>query len=76
MKRTPVFGSPEKGAQTLVYAATAPELEGVSGRFLFKSKEHETKPISHDREVAARLWSISEQLCGLIPALHGGERRA
>ena len=76
MKRLPVFGSAEKGAETLVYAATAPELDGVSGRFYFKSKEYQTKSITHDREVAARLWQLSEQLCGLVPALDGGERHA
>jgi NAD(P)-dependent dehydrogenase (short-subunit alcohol dehydrogenase family) len=76
MKRMPVFGSPEKGAQTLVYAATAAELDGVSGRFFFKSKEYETKPVTHDRELAVRLWRHSEQLCGLVPALEGAERSA
>jgi retinol dehydrogenase 14 len=76
MKRLPMFSSPEKGAQTLVYAATAPELDGVSGRFFFKSKEYRTKPITHDREVAARLWHLSEQLCGLVSALDAGERHA
>ena len=76
MKRMPMFGSPEKGAQTLVYAATAPELGGASGRFFFKSKEYDTKPITHDGELAVRLWRVSEQLCGLVPALDGGERGA
>jgi NAD(P)-dependent dehydrogenase (short-subunit alcohol dehydrogenase family) len=76
MKRMPMFGPPQKGAQTLVHAAVAPELEGVSGRFYFKSKEYETKPITHDREIAARLWQVSEQLCGLVPAVDGGERHA
>jgi NAD(P)-dependent dehydrogenase (short-subunit alcohol dehydrogenase family) len=76
MKRMPVFGSPEKGAQTLVYAATAAELDGASGRFFLKSKEYETKPVTHDRELAVRLWRHSEQLCGLVPALEGAERSA
>jgi NAD(P)-dependent dehydrogenase (short-subunit alcohol dehydrogenase family) len=68
MKRLPMFGSPEKGARTLVYAAAVPELSGVSGRFFFKSREIQTKPITHDADVAARLWSVSEALCGLEPA--------
>jgi NAD(P)-dependent dehydrogenase (short-subunit alcohol dehydrogenase family) len=76
MKRLPVFGSAEEGARTVVYAATAPELDGVSGRFFFKSREYETKPITHDAKLAGRLWRHSEQLCGLVPALDGGERHA
>jgi NAD(P)-dependent dehydrogenase (short-subunit alcohol dehydrogenase family) len=76
MKRLPVFAPPERGAQTLVYAATAPELDGVSGRFFFKSAEYETKPVTHDLDAAARLWDISEQLCGLVPAVNRAERHA
>jgi retinol dehydrogenase 14 len=65
MKATPRFGTPEKGARTLVYAATDPELEGVTGRFYFKEKELATKPVTRDSELAAQLWQISEEMCGL-----------
>jgi enoyl-[acyl-carrier-protein] reductase (NADH) len=71
MKRLPVFRSAEHGARTLVYAASAAELDGVSGRFLFKSREYDTKPVTHDRALAERLWRLSEQLCGLAPAPAG-----
>jgi NAD(P)-dependent dehydrogenase (short-subunit alcohol dehydrogenase family) len=67
MKRLPIFGSPEKGAQTLIYASAAPELAGVTGRLFFKSHEIQTKPVTHDGEVAAHLWSASEALCGPTP---------
>jgi len=65
MKRLPVFGSAEKGARTLIYAASEPELAGVTGRFFFKSQELATKPVTHDGDIAARLWSVSAELCGL-----------
>ena len=65
MKATPRFGTPEHGARTLVYAATDPELEGVTGRFYYKEKELATKPVTHNTELAARLWQISSDLCGL-----------
>jgi NAD(P)-dependent dehydrogenase (short-subunit alcohol dehydrogenase family) len=68
MKRLPIFGSPEDGARTLVYAAAAPELVGITGRFFFKSREIQTKPVTRDQDVAAHLWSVSEQLAGLAPA--------
>jgi retinol dehydrogenase 12 len=63
MKRTPRFGSAEKGARTLIYAAAEPELEGVSGRFFYKSKELDTKPVTHDVAIAERLWQLSDELC-------------
>lgn len=33
------FASPEKGARTSIYLASAPELEGVTGRYFAKGKE-------------------------------------
>ena len=62
MKRTPLFKSPQHAARTSVYLATSPEVAGVTGRFFMHSKERGSKPITHDREVAAKLWAVSEQL--------------
>jgi retinol dehydrogenase 14 len=65
MKATPRFGTPEKGARTLVYAATDPELVGVTGHFYYKEKELATKPVTHNTDIAAHLWQISAALCGI-----------
>ncbi len=67
MKRMPMFGTAENGARVLVYAAADPSLDGVSGRFFFKLRELETKPITHDTEITARIWRVSEELSGLAP---------
>jgi retinol dehydrogenase-14 len=73
MKATPRFGSPEKGARTLVYAAADPSLEGVTGKFFYKSRELETRPVTHDSGIAARLWRVSAELSGLAPDQQGAE---
>jgi hypothetical protein len=73
LKATPRFGSPENGARTLVYAAADPSLEGVTGTFFYKSRKLETKPVTHDSEVAARLWRVSAELSGLTPDQQGAE---
>src|SRR5579859_1761057 len=58
-----LIGAPaEKSAQTAVYLATSPEVEGVTGQYFFKSRPARSKRITYDREVAARLWAVSEQL--------------
>ncbi len=59
------FISPEKGAETSVFAATAPELDGVTGRYFTKKKEEPLQPIGLDAENRRRLWEISEKLVGL-----------
>lgn len=55
--------SPEKGAETSIYLATSPDVEGVSGEYFVKKKVR--KPARHalDMEVARRLWEVSEEYC-------------
>jgi len=78
MKR--MFPRPEAGARTLIYLASSPEVEGVSGRFYFRQRARQTKPVTLDREVAARLWQISADLVGLpagsLPAAAQASRSA
>ena len=49
---------PAKGALTSIYAATAPELENVTGKYLKDSAVAESSPASSDAENALRLWDI------------------
>ncbi len=57
--------SPEEGAQTAIYLATSPEVEGVSGQYFVKQKPVRSSAASYDQEAARRLWEISAQLTGL-----------
>ena len=62
MKRLPIFKKPAKAARTVIELAAAPELEGVSGHFLFRGKDKPTKKLTHDLDIAAELWDVSECL--------------
>jgi dehydrogenase/reductase SDR family protein 13 len=53
------MSSPEKGAQTSVYCATAPELDGVSGRYYDDLREKVPSGVATP-ELGAELWSRSE----------------
>jgi NAD(P)-dependent dehydrogenase (short-subunit alcohol dehydrogenase family) len=55
--------TPEQGASHIVYLATAPELEGVTGRY-FQKQEAQSSPESCDQAIARRLWQVSEELVG------------
>ncbi len=57
--------TPEQGADTLVYLATAPEVEGVTGQYFEKRKPVRSSAVSYDESVARRLWEVSESLVGL-----------
>jgi hypothetical protein len=57
--------SPERGAETSLHVATAPDLEGVSGRYFADRREKQPQPHAADPALARRLWDVSEELTGL-----------
>jgi len=58
-----LFGrKPEQGAQTVLYLATSPEVEGVTGKYFTDGKPIESSPISHDQAIAEKLWQVSLEL--------------
>jgi NAD(P)-dependent dehydrogenase (short-subunit alcohol dehydrogenase family) len=57
--------SPEQGAQTSIYLASAPEVEGVTGQYFDKSKAVRSSPASYDEEAASHLWELSLEYTGL-----------
>lgn len=54
--------SPEGGAQTSVYVATSPDLDGVTSEYFDKCAVARSSGASHDAESGVRLWKISAEL--------------
>jgi hypothetical protein len=52
--------TPEQGAETAVYLASAPEVEGVTGQYFVKRKPAATSAAARDEAAARRLWAVSE----------------
>ncbi len=61
----PLMRSPEKGAETVLYAATAPEMEGVTGKYLVDRESRASSRRSYDGGLARQLWDVSAELTGL-----------
>ncbi|HEY7273002.1 MAG TPA: SDR family NAD(P)-dependent oxidoreductase [Actinoplanes sp.] len=60
---TDIFGStPEKGADTVLWLATAPETGTVTGKMFAKRKEISTPGQGSDPAARKRLWEESERL--------------
>jgi NAD(P)-dependent dehydrogenase (short-subunit alcohol dehydrogenase family) len=57
--------TPEQGAETLVHAATAPEVAQMSGTYFEKMKPAQPSKQASDDELARRLWIESEKIAGL-----------
>jgi retinol dehydrogenase 12 len=68
----PFLLSPERGASTIVYLATSPDVAGATGGYYVKSQLREPSKAAQDEATARRLWELSEELTGLTPARPAG----
>ena len=62
------LNTPEKGARTHVYCASAPEIEGVTGQYFAYCKPAEVSAPARDEALRRRIWAWSEQATGLPAA--------
>jgi NAD(P)-dependent dehydrogenase (short-subunit alcohol dehydrogenase family) len=55
--------SVEAGSKCSIYLASAPEVEGVTGKYFnYDLKETRSSDESYDQTIAKRLWDVSEKL--------------
>ena len=51
-----------EGAETLVYLASSPEVENVTGKYFVRKRETPSSPASHDEKLRKEFWKVSERL--------------
>jgi retinol dehydrogenase 14 len=61
----PFLRTPQQGAATSIYLASAPDVEGITGKYFANSRPETSSRSSYDTTAAARLWQISADLAGL-----------
>jgi NAD(P)-dependent dehydrogenase (short-subunit alcohol dehydrogenase family) len=61
----PFMRTPEQGADTLIYLATSPEVEGMTGKYLADRKIKVASDEAYDETLQKKLWEASEELTGL-----------
>jgi NAD(P)-dependent dehydrogenase (short-subunit alcohol dehydrogenase family) len=61
----PFMRTPDQGADTVIWLASSPEVEGLSGRYYADRKPLEPKKIANDPAARRTLWEESERLTGL-----------
>jgi NAD(P)-dependent dehydrogenase (short-subunit alcohol dehydrogenase family) len=72
---------PEQGAKIPIYLASSPEIENMTGKY-FQTRQHfkyfkinikgaicETTAETYNREVAVKLWRVSESLTGISSSI-------
>ncbi len=60
--------TPEEGAQTSIYLAASPDVEGQTGQYFVRRKLASSSPESQDEATARKLWEVSARLTGLSPS--------
>ncbi len=56
------FRSPKKGAQTSIYLASSPDVEGITGKYFKDRKITRSTEDSYNLDYAVKLWTMSEKL--------------
>ena len=59
---SPFISTVEQGAQTTLYLATSPDVEGISGKYFANRKEKRSSLRSHDAVTRQQLWQVSQAL--------------
>ena len=57
-----VARSPEKGAETSIYLASSPDVEGITAKYFYDSHVIPAAPRATDRAVARKLWDVSAEM--------------
>ena len=60
--------TPGQGADTVVYLASSPDVEGATGGYYVRRKLRAPSRAAQDQATARRLWEISAELAGLPAA--------
>jgi hypothetical protein len=57
--------TPEKGAETVIYLASSPQVQGASGGYYFDCKLTPPSSAAQDVSAAEHLWQVSARLVGI-----------
>ena len=57
--------TPEKGAKTIVYLASSPDVASVTGEYFYKCRVAQPTREAQDDDAARRLWQESAKLAGM-----------
>ena len=65
----PFLKTPAQGAQTSIYLASSPDMDGVTGQFFANRRPKTANKVAYDPDLMARLWQTSADLVGMKPAI-------
>lgn len=60
----PIQITPQKGAETIVYLASSPDVEKISGKYFIKNKAVPSSSASYDTKTSDLVWELCKQQTG------------
>jgi len=60
-----LFKTPKQGADSSLYVALSPEIEGLGGLYFVNSSPSQSSEESHREDLQKKLWKISCELTGI-----------
>ena len=70
-----VARSPAKGAETSIYLASSPSVDGITGKYFYDSQAIPTAPQATDMVVARKLWDVSAEMVHLADGMPAQTKR-
>ncbi len=67
--------TPAQGADTLIYLAASPAVEGLTGQYFHERQAKPSSPASYDEAAARRLWQVSAEATSAGELKEIGEMR-
>src|SRR2546422_3699770 len=58
----PLLKTPAQGAQTPIYLASSPDMDGMTGQLFVNRKPKAANKVAYDTDMTARLWRVSADL--------------
>jgi len=65
----PFLKTPAQGAQTSIYLASSPSVEGITGKYFYDSHVIPAAPQATDMVIARKLWDVSAEMVHLADGL-------
>lgn len=60
-----IISKPTEGAKPSVYLASSEELDNVTGKYFYKTKQKDTDNIANDLGLSEKIWIKTEELTGI-----------
>ena len=70
-----VARSPAKGAETSIYLASSPSVDGITGKYFYDSQAIPAAPQATDMVVARKLWDVSAEMVHLADGMPAQTKR-